>query len=164
MKPIQFIPGDTEEEDRCSICFVDTGNKEVLMPCTTTVARRVEGPRVNPKKSGMAGLDAKLDANFFVLIDNKPEGKVAVGVDVYPKNEPRKFVKSENDGDTITMTVNQATGDVDILSMPMGLAHPLVRRILAKVDELKSINIGEQFPGGYTVSVVNGNRVVLDLQ
>lgn len=164
MKPIQFVPGDTEEDDKCSICFVDGGNKEVLLPCTVGVARRVEGPRTNPKKSGLSGLDAKLDTNFFVLVDNKPEGRVAVGVDSYPKNEPRKFVKSDNDGDSITLQINQISGDIDILSMPMGLAQAQVRRIAAKLDEKKAINIGDEIVSGYVVTGISGNRVTLDLQ
>ncbi len=164
MKPIQFVPGDTEEDDKCSICFVDSGSKEVIMPCTTAVARRVEGPRTNPKKSGLSGLDSRLDLNFFVLLSDKGGVKTAVGVDTYPKNEPRKFVKPENEDGTVVMSINQASGDVDITSLPQGTPIALIRRILAKVDGSKSINIGDQYPGGYVVESINGNRVTLALQ
>lgn len=165
MKPLQFVPGDSEEEDATSACFVDYQSKEHLLPCTLQAARRIQGgkPR-NPKQYN--GLDAKLNREFIIHIADVKGVRTVVGVDQFPKRDAtRRFqANGEQPTDDVVMQISPVSGDIDVIETPPSLSQAALMRMLKTIDGVKSLDVGDAVNPGYVVVECTGGRVRLETQ
>jgi len=165
LKPLQFVPGDSEESDKAYACYVDGSGAEHRLPCSLAAARRIQGPK--PRSEGVThSLDGKLDKNFVIHLNKDGKPSEVCGVDQLPKLDiMRRYVNKDTvEEPTVELVINTVTGDIDVDVMPATMTNAAILRILKTVDGLTSLEIGTPVSGGYVVADIRGSRVTLSSQ
>lgn len=168
LKPASLADVDSVGEDGevvSNVTYVDDGTRnEIVMPCTREVFRKVTGDP-KPGKRFVKSLDQKLNTHFLIAVEKVQGQDIATGIDILPEITPNKFnmVSEEQQAvDTVTVVVNQSTGELEVKSVPPGLTKRALLFILSALDREEALYPGQRLGGRYDVVGVSGNTVSID--
>lgn len=107
-----------------------------------------------------SGYDVRHNSNFVLCLDS--QNKI-VNIHIFPKNDyssqapPSSLVEQE----LVDCKIDQNTGDVTIVAMPLSVRQAVVLNIVSKIDELEEISPGQAITDTCVVDSVAGNQVKL---
>ena len=160
LKPVNFNEQDRTFRAR----FVTPEGKELDIPCTKDVFRRIDGPK------NKAGLDMAIDKDYVIHVTQESckvsasDVKLVTNVHAYPKVAyARGLVPEKSKGVTALEIRVLANGDIDVEVVPPKVTYHIVQKVLAELDSLSEVSAGDILLDEYEVTSVAGNRISIEL-
>lgn len=149
------------------LVYVDERGNEKSVICSDQLWRQVDGnpqPRRKPR-----GLDGIADRTRFILyVEGTGPAARAVGLTKMP-SENFMFGKQTGQDERlegvedITVSVDSATGNIDVLVVPGGARLPQVQEVVRLVDAADYLVAGQSLGRDVSVVAISGNRVQITM-
>lgn len=155
--PPDFKMDENSGDTQFFFYYVSRNYKSLSSECTKHVWKRAEG-QTGP---GVVrnGFDTLSSSRDFLL--HEKDGKI-IAVDILPANVYTSKTSAPaalHDLQHIEAVLNVSTGEVEFISVPVGVSKQQLQQLIAELDKVDMVQAGDTLGGAFYVHELQGNRL-----